>query len=112
MPGYFGKIFHTADTHTAVGIKVYEDYVKKTGDCTKTVIASTANPYKFNKSVLEALSTENLEAYDEFELLDKLSKISGIKIPDSLSKLKEKEIRFTASCNKNDMKTTVSDFLK
>ncbi len=103
---------YTADTHTAVGIKVYEDYVKKTGDNTKTVIASTANPYKFNKSVLEALSEDDLEACDEFELLNKLSKISGIKIPDSLSKLKEKEIRFTASCNKNDMKTTVSDFLK
>ena len=85
---------YTADTHTAVAIKVYEDYVKETDDRTKTIIASTANPYKFNKSVLEALTDEELGGYDEFELLNKLSEISGIKIPDSLSTLKEKDVRF------------------
>ncbi len=102
---------YTVDTHTAVAIKVYLDYAKKTGDNTKTVIASTANPYKFNKSVLEALSGEEIDTCDEFALLDKLSKISGMDIPDSLSKLKEKEIRFSASCEKDSMIDAVSEFL-
>ena len=103
---------YTADTHTAVAIKVYEDYVKETGDNTKTIIASTANPYKFNKSVLEALTDEELGGYDEFELLNKLSEISGIEIPASLSTLKEKDVRFTSVCDKDNMKSTVSEFLK
>ncbi len=103
---------YTADTHTAVGIKVYLDYVQKTEDATKTVIASTANPYKFNKSVLEAVSDEDFDRYDEFTLLSKLSEISGMEIPKSLSQLKTKEIRFVRTCDKTDMKNAVSEFLK
>ncbi len=103
---------YTADTHTAVGIKVYLDYAEKTGDSTKTIIASTANPYKFNKSVLEALCDGDFDSDDEFVLLNKLSQISGMQIPQSLSKLKEKEVRFTSSYSKECMKDAVSEFLK
>jgi len=102
---------YTADTHTAVAIKVYLDYKESTGDTTKTVIASTANPYKFNKSVLEAVAPENLDGLDEFELLEKLSQVSGYVIPESLSGLKTKEIRFTKVTTKENMKDAVSEFL-
>ena len=102
---------YTADTHTAVAIKVYLDYKEATGDTTKTVIASTANPYKFNKSDLEAISPENLDGLDEFELLDRLSKVSGYVIPESLSGLKTKEIRFNKVTTKENMKDAVSEFL-
>ena len=106
------KYSYTPDTHTAVGIKVYLDYVKETSDNTKTVIASTANPFKFNKSVLEALdSNENFESKDEFELLDMLCKASGLSIPDSLKSLKDKDVRFNAVCNKEDMKIETNSFL-
>ncbi len=101
---------YTADTHTAVAIKVYMDYVKETNDQTKTIIASTANPYKFNKSVLEAVSEVSDET-DEFELLEKLSKVSGLEIPESLGGLKTKEVRFSTTCDKNLMKDEVSKFL-
>ncbi|MBO5007552.1 MAG: threonine synthase [Clostridia bacterium] len=104
------KYNYTADTHTAVAIKVYMDYVKATSDTTKTVIASTANPYKFNKSVLEAVAQVPDNA-DEFELLDILSKVSGLEIPDSLGGLKTKEIRFNTTCDKSMMKDEVSKFL-
>jgi len=102
---------YTVDTHTAVGIKVYLDYKAETGDNTKTIIASTANPFKFNKSVLEAVSNDNFDNCDEFTLLNKLSKISGINIPSSLSLLKEKEVLFKSTCDKNNMKNAVSEFL-
>ena len=106
------KYSYTADTHTAVGIKVYFDYVKETGDSTKTVIASTANPYKFNKSVLEALiKGASLDDKDEFELLDMLCKESKLEIPASLSSLKTKEIRFNTVCDKENMKAETSKFL-
>jgi len=103
---------YTADTHTAVALKVYMDYVQSTGDDTKTVIASTANPYKFNESVLEALGGEKPGVTDEFELLDCLSKISGLEIPQSLSSLKTKKVRFEKVCKKDTMKEAVTEFLK
>lgn len=102
---------YTADTHTAVAIKVYLDYKEATGDTTKTVIASTANPYKFNKSVLEAISPDGIDGLDEFQLLEKLSNVSGLTIPESLAGLKSKEIRFKKITTKENMKNAVSEFL-
>ena len=104
---------YTADTHTAVAINVYDKYVKATGDNHKTVIASTANPFKFNESVINAIAGEGAsDGLDEFELLDKLCDISGMKIPVSLGELKTKEVRFTTVCNKEDMKEETNKFLK
>jgi len=103
---------YTADTHTAVGIKVYSDYIKETGDNTKTVIASTANPYKFNKSVLEALDkNQNFDDKDEFKLLDMLFERSGLEIPSSLKDLKNKDVRFTCVTDKGCMKDETNRFL-
>jgi threonine synthase len=49
-----GKMYdehgYLIDTHTAVAYKVYQDYVKETGDETPTLIASTASAYKFADS--------------------------------------------------------------
>lgn len=89
----FDKYSYTLDTHSAVAVKVYEDYKKKTGDKTKTVIASTASPYKFSASVLGAIEgkTENC---DEYEIIDRLSAVSGYPIPKSLAELKNKPVRF------------------
>ena len=106
----FSKYGYLIDTHTAVAFKVYEDYVAKTGDNTKTVIASTASPYKFAPSVLSALNAELCD--DDFENLEKLSKLTNTQIPKSIKELKEKEIRFNGVIEKNEMKTAVADFLK
>ena len=103
---------YTADTHTAVAINVYDKYVKDTGDTTKTVIASTANPYKFNESVIDAIEGEgSCKGLDEFEMLDKLHAICKMEIPASLGQLKDKEVRFDGVCNKEDMLSVTSDFL-
>ena len=71
----YDKYGYLIDTHTAVAFKVYEEYVEKTGDNTKTVIASTASPYKFAPSVLAALNQELSD--DDFENLEKLSKYTN-----------------------------------
>lgn len=103
---------YVLDTHTAVGQNVYEQYVTQTQDTTKTIIASTASPFKFNASVLEALCGEEaLVQKDEFDLLESLSKRSGLKIPKSLAELSQKEVRFPQSCAKDEMKAAVSAFL-
>lgn len=103
---------YVMDTHTAVGKKVYDKYKKETGDNTKSIILSTASPFKFNQSVLIALEGEDIVlGKDEFELLELLSNRSDMKIPNSLASLKNKTRLFNTECEKEQMKNVVSEFL-
>lgn len=103
---------YTLDTHTAVAKSVYDKYVAETGDKTKTVIASTASPFKFNQSVLAALGGNRaIVGKNEFELLDELAKQSEMRIPKSLAALKEKNRVFDLICEKEQMMSAVSEFL-
>lgn len=103
---------YLVDTHTAVGIDVYDKYVISSGDMTKTVIASTASPFKFNKSVAGAVFDEEaIEGKSEFELLDMLAEKCGLTIPAGLAGLENKEILHERSCGKDDMKEVVREIL-
>lgn len=93
------------DTHTAVAVGVYNEYKEKTGDEKPTVIASTASPYKFAKSVLEALGEE--ASADEFETVRKLSKATSTDIPAPLAALESATVRFTEVCDKDGMTDVV-----
>ncbi|HEX7561216.1 MAG TPA: threonine synthase [Candidatus Humimicrobiaceae bacterium] len=98
------------DTHTAVGYFVYKDYLESTSDKTKTVIASTASPFKFPGSVLKAISGDfsAYENLDEFEMLSKLSEITGLKIPKSLQGMAQKQILHDSVCGIGDMKQFIA----
>lgn len=99
------------DTHTAVAATVYDKYVKATGDSTPTVIASTASPYKFTRSVMDAIDP----AYDsktDFELVDELNKISGVKIPQAIEDIRSAKVLHDTVCDKTEMLATVKDILK
>ncbi|MFR3617921.1 threonine synthase, partial [Hominilimicola sp.] len=103
---------YVIDTHTAVAKSVYDKYVAQTGDTTKTIIASTASPFKFNQSVLIALEDHNaVVGKDEFTLLKELSEKSNMQIPKSLYELKDKSVVFDLVCDKDEMQHIVSDFL-
>ncbi len=108
--GVFAEKNYLCDTHTAVAVKVYEDYKAKTGDSTPTVIASTANPYKFSASVLSAI-TDEIKADNEFDMVEELFEKSGEPVPVQLATLKGKEPRFTGVSKKEDMKQVVFDML-
>lgn len=105
----FEKYNYLCDTHTAVAIKVYMDYVKETSDKKPTVIASTANPYKFSTSVISALKTVNED--DEFKVIDELSSLTDTYVPQSIRELKNKPVRFGNSCSKDDMANIMFEFL-
>ena len=105
------KFGYVVDPHTAVAVAVHNAYTAKTGDDTKTIIASTASPFKFNGAVLNALCSENLQL-DEFDLLEKLAADYDLEVPKPLKALKEKAVRFEAVCDKNKMKEIVNAFLK
>lgn len=103
---------YVTDTHTAVAKAVHDKYISETGDMTKTVIASTASPFKFNQSVLIALGGyEAVAGKDEFMLLDELSKVSGMDIPRSLAALRDKAKVFDVVCDKDRMGDTVREML-
>ena len=99
------------DTHTGVASCVYHNYVKETGDTKKTVIASTASPYKFSRSVMEAIFGSE-EGKGEFELIDEMEKASGVKIPQAIEEIRKAEIRHNRQCNPEEMEKTVSEILQ
>ena len=95
------------DTHTAVAINVYKQYVEETGDKTPSVIASTASPYKFSKAVLEAVEPNATLPETEFDMVDELHKVSGAEVPAPLANLKNKTARFSDVTEVNDMENYV-----
>ena len=105
------KVFESrgylCDTHTAVAVDVYYKYRERTGDKTPAVIASTASPFKFCSSVLDALDARAKEKLDEFQMLDALEKLTGVPCPPQLKELKNKTVRFGGVCELGDMKQTV-----
>ncbi len=107
----FNEEHYLLDTHSAVAVKVYEDYRAKTGDASKTIIASTANPYKFGRAVFSAVGGD-ASIGDEFELIEQLEKKTGTRMPAPLAATKNKEVRFTGSVEKQEMSKVVLDFLK
>ncbi len=101
---------YVIDTHTAVAYCVYEKYKQETKDPTKTVIVSTASPFKFTKSVANALTRDNQEE-DEFRLIQVLADFAKIPIPAVLRDIGQKEILHRTECEKDEMKEVVKNIL-
>lgn len=107
----FNQHGYLLDTHTAVAMHVYREYRRETGDDTPAVIASTANPYKFAASVLEALGCSD-DKDDEFARLQELEGKTGASIPAPLAALQGKSPRFTSVCDRGNMKDVVFSMLQ
>lgn len=105
----YQKYHYLMDTHTAVGSRVLDDYRAKTDDQTPAVLASTASPFKFCDSVLEALGQK--EDAPGTELLEKLSAVTGLPVPAPLSGLGQREVRFRDCCEREQMEASVDVFL-
>lgn len=108
----FNEYKYIIDPHTAVALYVHQTYTKKSGDLTKTIIASTASPYKFNHAVMQALiGSEYINGKTEFELLNLLSATTKTLIPKPLKELSQKPILHTMTCKKEEIQKTVADIL-
>ncbi len=106
----YEKAGYVIDTHTAVAAGVYHKYKEQTKDTAKTVIASTASPFKFTRSVMHAIDP----AYDsktDFELVDELSRISGVKIPQAIEEIRSAPILHDTVCEVEEMPSVVKKFL-
>ena len=107
---YFGEYGYLADTHTAVALDVYNQYLKETGDDRTVVVASTASPYKFVRSVLEAVSDKTVD--NEFENAKILSEVTNTEIPAQIKALETAEVRFYELREKDELLTSVYANLK
>ena len=97
---------YLCDTHTAVAVQVYRAYRAQSGDSAPTVIASTASPYKFSRTVLAAVAPE-VQAQSEFDMVRALLQKTGFACPPQLLDLQNKPVRFTDVCAKEDMESAV-----
>ena len=101
---------YVMDTHTAVAATVYEKYKADSKDTTKTVIASTASPYKFTRSVMNAIDAK-YDAMGDFELVDELEKISNVKVPKAIEEIRTAPVLHNTVCETAEMQNVVKKFL-
>ena len=101
---------YVIDPHTAVAAGVYKKYLKDTDDHTVTVIASTASPYKFTRSVMDAVADKE-EDKDDFALADQLSAISGVKVPKAVEEIRTAPVLHDIVVDAPDMPDTVKKVL-
>ena len=106
----FDEKGYLIDTHTAVAFGVYKKY-KENGDKTKTVIVSTASPYKFPQDVLTSLGVDT-DGMDVFEMAEKLSNISKTQVPAQISELMTKKEIHTDVIDKSKLRQAVIESLK
>lgn len=106
----YEKTGYVMDTHTAVAASTYKKYVAETNDDAVTVIASTASPFKFARSVMDAINPE-YDKLDDFELIDELSKIANVKIPNAIEEIRNAEVRHNNLVEVDGMEAIVKKFL-
>ena len=101
---------YVMDTHTAVAATVYKAYREDSKDDRKTVIASTASPYKFAGSVMSAIDSK-YKGQDDFKLIEELQKVSGTELPNAIKEIMNAEIRHNTECDVDQMEQTVKNIL-
>ena len=106
----YEKTGYIIDTHTAVASGVYNKYKEATGDETKTVIASTASPFKFTRSVMDSID-KKYDSMGDFELVDELSKIGKVAVPPAIEEIRTADILHNTVCEVEQMQDTVKSFL-
>ncbi len=101
---------YVMDPHTGVAAAVWKAHWAETGDRIKTVIVSTASPYKFSKDVLEAIQGPTMLT-DDFAIAEELEQISCVPVPKAVTELKNAEIRHRTECDTADMEAVVAKIL-
>ena len=102
---------YVIDTHTAVAAAAYDKYAEATKDDTVTLIASTASPYKFGRSVMNAIDPK-YDAMSDFELIDEMEKISNVKVPRAIEEIRTAPVLHQTVCEKDEMEAAVKSFLQ
>lgn len=112
----YKKYGYLIDTHTAVAASVAERFAND--DDTKILVASTASPYKFARSVVHAVEGDSVSLDTtgdtpeyEWSLIEKVRDLSGRAIPEAVLDVKDAPVRHNINCDVSDMRKTVRDIL-
>ena len=106
----YGQTGYIIDTHTAVAAAVYRKYREETNDTTKAVIASTASPYKFTRSVMTAID-QKYDSKPDFELVDELESLSKVRVPQAIEDIRTAPVLHNTICEVEEMEQVVKKFL-
>lgn len=106
----YDKTGYVIDTHTAVAATVLHKYQEATKDDAKVVVASTASPFKFTRSVMNAIDMK-YDSMTDFELVDELSKLANVDVPKAIDEIRTAPVLHDTVCDKEDMKSVVMKFL-
>jgi threonine synthase len=98
------------DTHTAVGYVVLNKYRNNSGDYRPYLVASTASPYKFPRSICKALEID-IDDKNDFEILRVLNEYTGKEIPNNLKNLENEPILYNEVYDKDELKNSLLDYL-
>ena len=85
-------------------------YISDTKDQTPYLIASTASPYKFPRSILNSLGL-NCDEIDDFKAIEKIYDYSKVDVPKNLQGLEEKEVIHKYNSEVNELKNALLNFL-
>lgn len=107
----FEQHHYCMDPHTAVAHSAYKKYGLETKDQTKTIIVSTASPFKFGEKVARSIGIQT-EHGDSFEIIEELAEKTGLDIPKNIVELKDKAIIHRTSGHKEDMRKIILALLE
>ena len=107
----YEKTGYVIDTHTAVAAAVFRDYRESTGDTAKAVIASTASPFKFTRSVMNAIDPK-YDSMTDFQLVDELSALAQVPVPQAIEDIRSAAVLHDTVCDADKMQETVENILK
>lgn len=106
---FFEEYGYVLDPHTAVAVYVSEKYLEYSKDEKQTVVLSTASPYKFPQTVIEALTDKKYD--DAFKCAKMLFEKTAYPVPEQIANLKKKEKRFSTVIEKDDTISAVMSFV-
>jgi threonine synthase len=107
----FGSYGYLKDTHTSVAYSVLKRYRDITKDSTRTIIVSTASPYKFTSAVMNSIDI-NYRGINSFELLTEMSRLGNGEIPKPLRDLETSPVIHNIICSSSEMKSITADILR
>ena len=111
LADFYGNYASEEETASVIrAAAVYKKYQKESGDNTKAVIASTASPYKFTRSVMTAID-HKYDSRPDFELVDELEKLSKVKVPQAIEDIRTAPVLHKTICEVEEMEHVVKDFL-
>ncbi|HCT90797.1 MAG TPA: threonine synthase, partial [Lachnospiraceae bacterium] len=107
----YEKTGYVLDTHTAVAACVCRKYREEKGGTAKNMVVSTASPFKFTRSVMTAIDPDH-EKLTDFEMIDELSRIAGVKVPQAIEDIRTAPVRHTTVADADKMADAVEAFLE